>query len=55
LASVEDFESVTGIGVRGRVDEHDLALGNTALMDEPESMSRHSLIPPSSCAEKAPA
>jgi len=34
LASVDAFESVTGIGVRGRVDEHDLALGNTALMDE---------------------
>jgi len=34
LASVDAFESVTGIGVRGRVDEHDLALGNTALMNE---------------------
>ncbi|MBD8524389.1 heavy metal translocating P-type ATPase [Pseudoxanthomonas sp. CAU 1598] len=34
LNPVEDFESVTGIGVRGRVDDHNLALGNTALMDE---------------------
>lgn len=32
LSSVEDFESGSGIGVRGRVDGHVLALGNTALM-----------------------
>jgi P-type Cu+ transporter len=32
LASVTDFESVTGQGVRGKADGHLLALGNTALM-----------------------
>lgn len=32
LSSVSDFESGTGIGVRGVVDGHSLALGNTALM-----------------------
>ncbi len=34
LARAEDFESATGVGVRGRVEGHALALGNTALMDE---------------------
>ena len=34
LQSAEEFESATGIGVRGRVDGHALALGNTALMQE---------------------
>jgi Cu+-exporting ATPase len=29
---VEGFESITGKGVRGRVDGHDIALGNVALM-----------------------
>jgi Cu+-exporting ATPase len=33
LSSVEGFESITGKGVRGRVDGHDVALGNSALMD----------------------
>jgi len=32
LARVEDFESVTGKGVRGRVAGHDVALGNQAMM-----------------------
>ncbi len=32
LSKAEDFESVTGLGVRGRVDGHALALGNAALM-----------------------
>jgi len=32
LSSVEDFESASGIGVRGRVEGHALALGNGALM-----------------------
>ena len=32
LSPAEEFESATGIGVRGRVDGHALALGNTALM-----------------------
>ncbi len=32
-APVEDFESVTGKGVRGRVDGREVALGNRALMD----------------------
>src|SRR3546814_537518 len=31
---VEDFDSVTGMGVRGSVAGHELALGNTALMDD---------------------
>ena len=34
LDKVEDFESSTGIGVRGRVGGKALALGNTALMAE---------------------
>jgi Cu+-exporting ATPase len=34
LASAEDFESVTGLGVRGHVDGQALLLGNTALMQE---------------------
>ncbi len=33
LAKAEEFESTSGIGVRGRVDGKALALGNTALMD----------------------
>ncbi|WP_232216389.1 copper-transporting P-type ATPase [Methylobacter marinus] len=32
LTRVEDFASVTGQGVKGRVDGHDIALGNRALM-----------------------
>ncbi|HKO89236.1 MAG TPA: heavy metal translocating P-type ATPase [Burkholderiales bacterium] len=32
LSTVSDFESGTGIGVRGKVDDLRLALGNTALM-----------------------
>jgi Cu+-exporting ATPase len=32
LAKAEEFESATGIGVRGRVEGHRLAIGNTALM-----------------------
>jgi Cu+-exporting ATPase len=34
LTSAEDFESVTGQGVRGRVDGHSVALGNAALMQD---------------------
>src|SRR3546814_8275458 len=34
LSAVNDFESGSGIGVRGRVDEKRLALGNTALLDQ---------------------
>jgi Cu+-exporting ATPase len=34
LYPVQDFESGTGIGVRGRVEGHALALGNTVLMQE---------------------
>ncbi|MCM2310451.1 MAG: copper-translocating P-type ATPase [Steroidobacteraceae bacterium] len=34
LSGAEEFESVTGLGVRGRVDGRTLALGNTALMRE---------------------
>jgi P-type Cu+ transporter len=34
LSPPEDFESATGIGVRGRVDGRALALGNTTLMQE---------------------
>ncbi len=33
LAQAQDFDSVTGKGVRGRVDGRDVALGNRALMD----------------------
>jgi P-type Cu+ transporter len=32
LAKAESFESATGMGVRGMVERHDVALGNTALM-----------------------
>jgi Cu+-exporting ATPase len=34
LTSADDFESVTGLGVRGRVDGRSLALGSAALMTE---------------------
>jgi Cu+-exporting ATPase len=34
LVAAEDFESSTGIGVRGRVEGRRVAIGNTALMDE---------------------
>ena len=34
LSPPQEFESETGIGVRGRVEGHSLALGNTALMRE---------------------
>jgi len=34
LAKAGDFESASGIGVRGRVEGHVLALGNTTLMEE---------------------
>ena len=34
LDKVEDFDSVTGMGVRGHVGRRALALGNTALMQE---------------------
>jgi Cu+-exporting ATPase len=34
VGKVEQFESASGIGVRGLVDGRRLALGNTALMDE---------------------
>lgn len=34
LTGAEDFESVTGLGVRGRVGGRSLALGNAALMQE---------------------
>jgi len=33
LAEASDFDSVTGKGVKGRVDGRDVALGNAALMD----------------------
>ncbi len=34
LATPEDFDSLTGMGVQGRVDGHSLLLGNTTLMRE---------------------
>lgn len=34
LSSAEEFESVTGLGVRGRIDGRTLALGNAALMQQ---------------------
>jgi len=34
LSAATDFESATGIGVHGRVGEQQLALGNTALMQQ---------------------
>ena len=34
LDKAEEFDSVTGLGVRGRVDGHALELGNSALMRE---------------------
>ena len=36
LASTEDFESITGKGVRGQVDGHEIGLGNRFLMDDLE-------------------
>ena len=45
LASVENFESVTGKGVTGRVDGREVALGNRSLMDtlgvSPGELSTH--------------
>ena len=34
LSDVSDFESLTGRGVKGRVDGHDVALGNAKLFDD---------------------
>jgi len=34
LATVDGFDSVTGFGVRGRIEGHDAALGNTRLMEQ---------------------
>ena len=34
LAATEAFESVTGKGVRGRIEGHDVALGNRRLMED---------------------
>jgi Cu+-exporting ATPase len=34
LSTAETFESASGIGVRGQVDDHHLQLGNTALMND---------------------
>ena len=34
LVAAENFQSVTGKGVGGRVDGHDVALGNRTMMDE---------------------
>ncbi|MCR9073992.1 MAG: heavy metal translocating P-type ATPase [Alphaproteobacteria bacterium] len=34
LSDTEDFEAVTGKGVRGRVNGKDVALGNAAMMDD---------------------
>jgi Cu+-exporting ATPase len=33
LETVEDFEAITGLGVKGRADSSDLLLGNAALFD----------------------
>ncbi|AYH43363.1 copper-translocating P-type ATPase [Azoarcus sp. DN11] len=42
LSKPDDFESSSGIGVRGTVDDRRLVLGNTALMDE-EGIAWHAL------------
>ena len=34
LGTASSFDSVTGLGVRGNVESHEIALGNTALMDD---------------------
>lgn len=34
LSQAQSFESSTGIGARGRVEDHDIALGNTELMKQ---------------------
>jgi Cu+-exporting ATPase len=34
LATVQDFESMTGKGVRGQIDGHTVALGNQRMLDE---------------------
>ncbi len=34
LAEVSDFESITGKGVKGRVQDHDVAIGNAALLQQ---------------------
>jgi Cu+-exporting ATPase len=34
LQVIENFDSITGMGVRGRVGGHDVALGNTKMLEE---------------------
>jgi Cu+-exporting ATPase len=34
LAEAQDFQSITGKGVVGRVDQHEVALGNTRLLEQ---------------------
>ncbi len=36
LSRITDFESITGMGVRGKVDHHDVILGNAALLESLE-------------------
>ncbi|MGE4049749.1 MAG: copper-translocating P-type ATPase [Piscinibacter sp.] len=45
LAKAEDFESSSGIGVRGRVEGRRIALGNTALMQQ-EGVAVEALVGP---------
>ena len=45
LAKTESFESITGKGVRGRVDGTRVALGNRALMDEMRVTTSDSAAP----------
>ena len=56
LAKPEEFDSESGIGVRGRVDGKALALGNTALMEQLGVDGRRARRRrPRRCAPRAPA
>ncbi len=56
LGKAEDFESASGIGVRGQVEGQALALGNTALMQqEGVDVAQRWRRTPRRCATRAPA
>jgi Cu+-exporting ATPase len=46
LMPVEEFRSITGRGVVGRVGGHEVAVGNEALLEELNLDSGHSPVPP---------
>lgn len=55
LVKPQSFESGTGIGVRGKVEHRQLALGNTVLMEQSGVSVERSYPRPKLCAAKGPA